>query len=198
MASNEVFISYRRDVAGFMALALWQHLDSAGVDGFSDIASIQTAQFDTVILNQIEARPYFVLLLTPGTLNRCVDPSDWLRREIEHALKTERRIVPVHTPEFDFDDFEQYLPLTTGRKLAVWNALELPLKYFEYAAAESVDKRLQPVDDVEVTPTPEADRVEVERVVAKTAAAPAVPQSTLTAQEHLERGLQPATSRRTG
>ena len=64
MASNEVFISYRRDVAGFMALALWQHLDSAGVDGFYDIASIQTAQFDTVILNQIEARPYFVLLLT--------------------------------------------------------------------------------------------------------------------------------------
>ena len=99
--SNDVFISYRRDVGGILAMALYQQLTAKGVNAFYDIESIRAGQFDIIILNQVAARPYFVLVLTPGTLERCGEPDDWLRREIEQALTTGRVIVPVFTPSFN-------------------------------------------------------------------------------------------------
>ena len=103
--SNAVFISYRRDVGGILAMALYQHLTEHGVDAFYDIESIRAGQFDTIILNQIAARPYFLLVLTPGTLERCDEPTDWLRREIEQALATQRVIVPASHAELRFRRF---------------------------------------------------------------------------------------------
>jgi hypothetical protein len=109
--SNAVFISYRRDVGGILAMALYQHLADHGLDAFYDIESIRAGQFDTIILNQIAARPYFLLVLTPGTLERCGEPTDWVRREIEQALATQRVIVPAYTPNFDFGDFGRFCPI---------------------------------------------------------------------------------------
>ena len=99
--SNDVFISYRRDVSQYMAMALWQNLTERGIDAFFDIESIPSGKFASVILRQIAARPYMLLVLAPGTLNRCVNEDDWLRREIEEAISLGRTLVPVHTPEFD-------------------------------------------------------------------------------------------------
>ena len=64
--SRSVFISYRRHVGG-VALALYQHLVAAAVDAFYDLESIRAGRFESVILRQIAARPYFLLVLTPGT-----------------------------------------------------------------------------------------------------------------------------------
>ncbi len=90
-----MFVSYRREAAQYLPLALHQQLTAHGIDTFYDVESIRTGQFDTILLHQIESRPYFVLLLVPGSLERCNEPSDWLRREIDHALATKRKIVPV-------------------------------------------------------------------------------------------------------
>ncbi len=49
----------------------------------------------SIILNQIEARAHFVVILTPGTVERCTEPGDWLRREIEYAMDKQRNIVPL-------------------------------------------------------------------------------------------------------
>ncbi len=81
-----VFISYRRNVASFIARAIFLELRANGYDVFMDVESIDSGAFDTIILRQIEARAHFVLILTPGTLERCAEPGDWLRREIEHAM----------------------------------------------------------------------------------------------------------------
>src|SRR5262245_21151915 len=48
----------------------------------------------------LRARILFVLL-TPSALERCSDPSDWLRREIETALDNKRNIVPLILEGFD-------------------------------------------------------------------------------------------------
>ena len=69
--SNDVFISYRRDVGGILAMALYQQLTDKGVNAFYDIESIRAGRFDVIILNQVAGRPDFVLVLTPGTLERC-------------------------------------------------------------------------------------------------------------------------------
>src|SRR5215475_9952390 len=106
--SNSVFISYRREASAFVAQAVFQDLQANGIDAFYDIESIHIGHFDTIILNQIAARPYFLPILTPGTLERCADNGDWVLREIAHAVKLKREIVPLRTPEFQFTDVERF------------------------------------------------------------------------------------------
>jgi tetratricopeptide (TPR) repeat protein len=124
--SNATFISYRRETGGIPATALFQRLTASGVDVFLDIESIGSGTFDAIILAQIEVRPYFLLVLTPGTLRRCEEANDWLLREIEHALATGATIVPVHSAHFNFNEMEHFLPPQTWISLRRFNALALP------------------------------------------------------------------------
>src|SRR5215469_3768484 len=89
-----VFISYRRTNVAW-ALAIFQNLKQHGHDVFFDYNGIASGDFESVILENINARAHFLVLLTPSALERCDDPADWLRREIEAALASRRNIVPV-------------------------------------------------------------------------------------------------------
>src|SRR5262245_42727437 len=131
-ANKTVFISYRRDVASFIARAIFMDLRQHGYDVFMDVETIDSGEFDTVLLNQIAARAHFVLILTPGTLERCNEPGDWLRREIEEALRLKRNIVPLFINNFDLREAE---PLLTGElaQLKRLNALDVPHNYFDAA-----------------------------------------------------------------
>jgi TIR domain len=102
--SNSVFISYRRDVSEQNANAVYRELTYRGIDVFYDVENITVGAFDTQILTEIAARPYFLPILQPGTLNRCVEENDWVRREIEQAFLLNRLIVPLHTSEFELMD----------------------------------------------------------------------------------------------
>ncbi|KAB2855471.1 MAG: TIR domain-containing protein, partial [Anaerolineae bacterium] len=97
LSSNSVFINYRRSVSAYLAQLVWRELTDAGIDAFYDIESIHAGQFDQIILNQIAARPYFMPILSPGTLERCQDPGDWVLREMQEALRLKRVIVPLVT-----------------------------------------------------------------------------------------------------
>src|SRR5271170_8043629 len=96
-----VFISYRRTNVPW-ALAIFQNLTLHGYDAFLDYNGIASGDFERVILGNITARAHFLVLLTPSALERCDDPADWLRREIETALASQRNIVPLMLEEFDF------------------------------------------------------------------------------------------------
>ena len=104
IVQKTVFISYRRSVAPYIARAIFLSLRSSGYDVFMDIESIGPGEFESIILGQIEARAHFLSILTPGTLERCCEPGDWLRREIEHALKTGRNVIPMLVNNFRFED----------------------------------------------------------------------------------------------
>ena len=80
-----VFLSYRRTNIPW-ALAIFQNLTHHGYDVFFDYNGIASGDFERVILGNINARAHFLVLLTPSALERCGDPADWLRREIETAL----------------------------------------------------------------------------------------------------------------
>src|SRR5689334_16404102 len=126
-----VFISYRRTNA-MTARAVYQHLKAQGFDCFLDSESIDSGSFERIILNQIAARAHFVVILTPSALERCAEPGDWLRREIEYALDNERNIVPLMFDGFRYSDVRKYL---TGKLdvLPKYNSLEIPTAYFEEA-----------------------------------------------------------------
>jgi hypothetical protein len=188
-ASNDVFISYRRDVGGYPALALFQGLTERGIDAFYDIESIRTGEFGSVILGQIEARPYFILILTPGTLERCSDPGDWLCQEIKYAVAKNREIVPAYTPSFDFGDCERFLPHGLGQKVLVRQAQELPQKWFKSAVQQLVDEYLLP-KVVATTTTPATHQRVLERIRRKAKAAETITSQQLSAQDYVERAYR--------
>src|SRR5262245_9363174 len=98
-----VFICYRRDTSKYLARAIFQDLIANGYDTFLDVSTIDSGAFDSIILNQIGARMHFVVLLSPGALERCQQAGDWVRREVEEALRLKRNIVPITEEEFDYE-----------------------------------------------------------------------------------------------
>src|SRR6516162_4887927 len=128
-----VFLSYRR-TDGPWALSIFQDLTQHGYDVFLDHDGIASGRFGDVIFESIRARAHFLVLLTPTALERSSDPEDWMRREIEAALDSQRNIVPLMLEGFDFGT-----PATAGQltgKLAAlkeYNGLEIPKGYFSPA-----------------------------------------------------------------
>ena len=137
-----VFLSYRRTSAAW-ALAIFQCLTSRGYDVFFDFTGLAAGDFERVILENIRARAHFIVLLTPSALERCGQPGDWLRREIETAIETKRNIVPLLLDSFDFNAAGVSSQLT-GRMavLGKYNGLRVPVDYFDEAMTRLCTKYL--------------------------------------------------------
>jgi hypothetical protein len=89
-----VFVSYRRTNIPW-ALAVFHHLTHHGFDVFFDYIGIASGDFEQVIIDNIRSRSHFLVLLTPSALERCAEPGDWFRREIEEAIACRRNVVPM-------------------------------------------------------------------------------------------------------
>ncbi len=84
-----------------------------------------------VILDQIEARQHFLVLLQPGSLSQIGKDGDWLRREITHALTHRRNVVPVTADGFELSH-DLALPHDIS-KLPSFNAVPIPPGYTDEA-----------------------------------------------------------------
>ncbi len=186
--SNSVFISYRRDASAYLTLAIYQNLTANQIDSFYDIENINAGTFGTRILNQIAGRPYFMPILTPGTLDRCVNAGDWVLRELEHAMQLRRVFIPLHTPEFDSADIDRYLPAEVATFLKRHNMMKVPLDYFPDAMRKVCERFLIPID-LTIRPVPPSEAVIVARQTASLNELPPVTQDQLNAQEYFERAL---------
>jgi serine/threonine protein kinase len=80
------------------------------------------------LLRRIEETPNFIVILSPHSLDRCADERDWLRREIAHAIRTNRNIIPVTVKGFDFPRVES-LPEDIS-SLETHNAVDYSHDYF--------------------------------------------------------------------
>jgi hypothetical protein len=135
-----VFISYRRADESW-GLAIFQDLTQHGYDVFIDYDGIASGNFESVIFENITARAHFLALLTPTALERCEDPNDWMRREIEAAIDSRRNIVPVMLAGFSFSTASQL----TG-KLAMlkrFNGVEIPKARFFSSEMERLRNTFQ-------------------------------------------------------
>ena len=182
-----VFISYRRTNLPW-ALCIYQDLTMHGYDVFFDYQSIDSGNFEKVILENIKARAHFLVVLTPSALERLKEPNDWLRREIETAMDEKRNIVPLMLESFDFGS-----PLVTqaltGKLAALknYNGLRVYAEYF----FEAMDKLRERYMNVEVSSvlslnTEAKGITEAQKTAASEA--PQVEKEELTAQEWFERG----------
>ena len=144
-----VFISYRRANLPW-ALVIYQNLTAHGYDVFFDYESIGSGDFEQVILGNIRARAHFLVVLTPSALERCGDPRDWLRREIETALDVKRNIIPIFLEGFDFGN-PAISKCLTGKlaNLQKYNGLNAPNDYFNEAMTRLYERYLNvPLDAV--------------------------------------------------
>jgi formylglycine-generating enzyme required for sulfatase activity len=128
-----IFISYRRtDV--YTALAVYENLKNQGYDVFFDYRSISSGDFEQIISSNIRARAHFLLILTSTALDRCSEPDDWLRREIEIAMDEKRNIIPLFFKGFRFGDPSVDEKLTGKLKnLGRYNGLNVHEDYFDEA-----------------------------------------------------------------
>lgn len=120
---RRVFLSYRRALDDVTARMLKHELAARGFDVFLDLDNLgPEARFDQRLLKEIESRYNFVILLSPGSLARCHEEGDWVRCELEHALVTHRRVVPVTRAGFELGEARD-LPASIS-SLPLHNAVE--------------------------------------------------------------------------
>ncbi len=103
VAEKSVFISYQRDseAGSGLARSLKLALDKRGYDVFLDVDSIAGGLWSPQIEKELPRRRHFLFILTPGVLERCASPTNWMRREYELAVESKRNIVPVRSAGFD-------------------------------------------------------------------------------------------------
>ncbi len=107
----DVFISYRRKTGVDDARFLQQALKARGYNVFFDYDSLRDGKFDETIFEAIDEAPVFVLMLTEWALDRCINENDWVRLEIERAIKMGKKIVSV-APSDQKWRFPEHLPDT--------------------------------------------------------------------------------------
>ena len=123
----DIFISYRRDGGDHTAKIIRDALTERGYKTFFDVESLRSGNFNEELYTVIEQCRDFLIILSPGALDRCENEDDWVRREIEHALKHGKNVVPILVRGFVFPDV---LPPSV-EPLRRRNGLESSTQFFD-------------------------------------------------------------------
>ena len=126
---RKAFLSYRRDKGAETARLIRSSLETAGWDTFLDVDDLGGSFFDDRLLLEIRRADAFILILSPGSLDRCSEPDDWFRREIGYAVRWNKRIVPVSKDGFEFTTSVALPPDIAP--LARINCVEYSHQYFQ-------------------------------------------------------------------
>ncbi|MBI3879735.1 MAG: toll/interleukin-1 receptor domain-containing protein [Verrucomicrobia bacterium] len=74
---------------------LRDHLQSRGFNVFMDVEDLKSGRFNEALLNEIDSSTDMIVVLSPGSLDRCFQEGDWLRWEVAHAIARGKNIVTV-------------------------------------------------------------------------------------------------------
>ena len=124
MAQNnyDIFISYRREGGFEMAYLITEKLRNAGYSVFLDVESLRAGKFNEQLYHVIEQCKDFIVVLPKDGLDRCINESDWLRKEIIYAMKYQKNIIPIMLRNFvwssklpkELDDLRNYQGITAN------------------------------------------------------------------------------------
>jgi serine/threonine-protein kinase len=130
----DVFISYRRQNGATEARVIRAELRQQNLRVFLDVDDLGAGHFDQALLGRIAVTPNFIVVLSPNCLDRCADERDWLRQEIAKAIQTNRKIVPVMLPGFQFPE-PQTLPEEL-RPISAHQSVPYSHEYFDAMIAK--------------------------------------------------------------
>ncbi len=143
----DVFISYRREGGRDFARLIQQSLRICGYRVFFDYDSLQDGVFNSQIFKAIEVAPIFIIVLSKGSMQRCVNNGDWVAQEIEYALKHNKKIVPVNIDGL-FDGFPSQL-----REDGCIGSLIGSIQYTKLDMGELFDDSMERLIERRIAPT---------------------------------------------
>jgi len=126
---GRVFISYRREGGYEMARLIYDELKTKrGYHAYMDVEGLKSGPFTSALLSEIGRSTDVIVVLSPGSLARCHEPEDWLRKEVSHAIKLKKNVVPVMLRGFKWP--EEALPIDM-QSLSGYHGLEPSPTLFE-------------------------------------------------------------------
>jgi len=155
----DVFLSYRRLSNGIngvhIARSLQQELRAMGLNVFFDMEELTDGKFNEKLYDAIEDSKNVIFLMTEGSLDRCVNEGDWVRKELEHVFKHGINLIPV-APTGTQPVFPESLP----ELLAPMKMLEVSELNLEKLFRESVSKIVGRLKDVSLARVAERKNVQ--------------------------------------
>lgn len=144
----DVFISYRRDGGYALARLLYEWLRKENISAFLDLEELRSGPFNEKLYSAIEECQNFVLVLPAKALDRCESENDWLRIEIEHAIKNHKNIVPLMADGFVFPS---ELPESL-KTLPFYNGVPVTREYFDASMEKLISmlKNVRPKNTADI------------------------------------------------
>jgi hypothetical protein len=104
MPNYDIFLSYRREGGFETAKMVQEKLKSLGYRVFLDFEDLRTGKFNEKLYSVIAECKDFMVVMSPGCLDRCEKADDWLRLEVVHAIENKRNIIPILLRNFKWPD----------------------------------------------------------------------------------------------
>lgn len=136
----DIFISYKRKSLA-TANNLYYRLTTRGYSTFFDLEEMRRDNFNVQLLNYIENAKDVFVLLEEGSLDACKQGNwedDWFCKEIAHALKTKRNIIPILIGDYKMPK-QEFFPEEL-KELSLKHALEFSFSYFEEYLNKLIEK----------------------------------------------------------
>jgi hypothetical protein len=135
----DIFISYRREGGDKYARTIQQALEKR-YRVFLDFDELRDGVFDQRIMDAISGSSVFLLILSKGALDRCVNEKDWVRQEILQAIECGCHIVPVTIVDDGFEGVPSNLPEELQHAVGQHQFSELQMKTLFRASMEQLVK----------------------------------------------------------
>lgn len=126
----DIFISYKRKSLA-TANNLYYRLTTRGYLTFFDLEEMRKDNFNTQLLNYIENAKDVFVILEEGSLDACKIGNweeDWFCREIAHAIKMKKNIIPILLDNYKMPN-QEFFPEAL-KELSLKNAPEFSFSYF--------------------------------------------------------------------
>lgn len=136
----DIFISYKRKSLA-TANNLYYRLITRGYSAFFDLEEMRRDNFNVQLLNYIENANDVFVLLEEGSLDACKQDNwedDWFCKEILHALKNKKNIIPILLGDYKMPT-EEFFPEEL-KDLSLKNAPEFSFYYFEEYLNKLIEK----------------------------------------------------------
>lgn len=136
----DIFISYKRKSLA-IANNLYYRLITRGYSAFFDLEEMRRDNFNAQLLNYIENAKDVFVLLEEGSLDACKQDNwedDWFCKEILHALKNKKNIIPILLGDYKMPT-EEFFPEEL-KDLSLKNAPEFSFYYFEEYLNKLIEK----------------------------------------------------------
>ena len=86
-----------------MAGRVFDRLKTMGYRVFLDFSAMREGEFEEQIYKAIDASEDVLVVLSPNGLDRCInEEKDYVRKEIAHALKQNKNVIPLRMRDFKF------------------------------------------------------------------------------------------------